>query len=501
MKASAPASKLRLMQYPAVALVVALLLGVGLSGCRSRENPTAKQPPSPEEQLRHRLTAEALPFLEKKPIPTGKVHDFELVAAPTTLKLLDGRALDVWAYNGQVPGPTLRVRVGDTIRARLKNELPQPTTIHWHGLRLPNAMDGVPFVTQAPVLPGDSFVYEFVARDAGTFWFHPHVRGSEQVERGLYGVLIVEPAEPAKSREVVWVVDDWLLDESGQLDPRFVTRHDLAHDGRWGNVLTVNGYVRPELVLRSGERTRLRIANVANGRVFALDLSALGGKVVAFDGLAVGNTLDTRRIELAPGNRVDLELFPKEPTLGEPLLVVDRFTRRENVLASIRIEPSSAPLPESLQTTSTPGFVPSWAGAEALPVDHVFSLNARRGGPFGLEWTINERVMRHEQGDHAGSEHHEVPYRLERNRFTKIRFVNESARLHPMHLHGVFFKVLARNGNAVDEGHWRDTVLVGPRETIDIGTIPTELGSWMLHCHIQEHADSGMMTLFSVESS
>src|SRR5207253_4788676 len=136
-------------------------------------------------------------------------------------------------------GPVLRVRLGDTVRATLVNDLPQPTTIHWHGVRLPNAMDGVPGVAQPPVEPGQRFTYEFTPKDAGTFWFHPHLRASEQVERGLFGVLIVEDAQPAPyARDLVWVLDDWLLDEGGpgrerQIFGEFNTPHDLAHDGRW----------------------------------------------------------------------------------------------------------------------------------------------------------------------------------------------------------------------------------------------------------------------------
>jgi FtsP/CotA-like multicopper oxidase with cupredoxin domain len=199
---------------------------------------------------------------------TGVTREFTLTAAPATIDLLDGRPLDVWAYDGRVPGPMLRVRLGETVRATFTNRLPQATTIHWHGVRVPNAMDGVPAVTQAPVQPGETFVYEFTPKDAGTFWFHPHVRSSEQIERGLFGVLIVDDERPPPySRDVLWVLDDWLLAAEGGIFPEFNTRHDLAHDGRWGNVVTVNGHVREEL--RSTPRAdRLRLLNVANGRVF-----------------------------------------------------------------------------------------------------------------------------------------------------------------------------------------------------------------------------------------
>ena len=184
---------------------------------------------------------------------SGVTREFALTAAPATLPLLDGQPLAVWAYNDQVPGPVLRVRLGETVRATLTNRLPQPTTIHWHGVRVPNAMDGVPGVTQSPVQPGETFVYEFTPKDAGTFWFHPHLHSSEQIERGLFGVLIVEDATPLPyARDVVWVLDDWLLTSTGEIFPEFNTRHDLAHDGRWGNVVTVNGHTHEELRVEIG---------------------------------------------------------------------------------------------------------------------------------------------------------------------------------------------------------------------------------------------------------
>src|SRR5258708_4048565 len=147
--------------------------------------------------------AGAYPILAR---PNGIVRTFDLVAAPADVTFGDGRRLHVWAYNGTVPGPTLRVRLGETLRVRFTNRLPQPTTIHWHGVRVPNAMDGVPGVTQPAIQPGESFVYEFTPKDAGTFWFHPHLRSSEQIERGLFGVLVVEDRLPRPySRDVVWV--------------------------------------------------------------------------------------------------------------------------------------------------------------------------------------------------------------------------------------------------------------------------------------------------------
>jgi FtsP/CotA-like multicopper oxidase with cupredoxin domain len=243
--------------------------------------------------------------------------------------------------------PILRVRLGESLRIELANELPQPTTIHWHGVRLPNTMDGVSGVTQPPIPPGGRFVYRFTPKDAGTFWFHPHLRGSEQLERGLYGVLVVEDREPLPySRDVVWVLDDWLLRRAGDIDPRFNTRRDLMHDGRWGNWATVNGSAREELVVRAGERIRLRLLNAANGRVFAPDWSELAAKVIAVDGTYAARPLDPAGFELAPGNRLDLDLTIPPTKRGRTLVITDRFTRRPFPLATIRVLDKTVETPE-----------------------------------------------------------------------------------------------------------------------------------------------------------
>ncbi len=421
----------------------------------------------------------------------GAVHEVEIVAAPTTLRLLDGTDLDVWAYNGRVPGPTLRVRVGETLRVRFTNRLPQSTTIHWHGVRVPNAMDGVPHVTQPPVRPGESFVYEFAPPDPGTYWFHPHLRGSEQVERGLFGVLIVEEAEPVPfSRELLWVIDDWLLDETGQISPEFNTPRDLRHDGRWGNVVTVNGKVAPREELVPGERVRLRLVNVANGRVFSPDFGPLSPKVVAFDGLPADRALPAEGLEITPGNRVDFDLIVPEGLRGQTIRVVDRFTRSAHRIAEFAVGGEAVPTPEAALVPQ-PAVVP----ADLREPLQVFRLAARPGGPFGIEWTINDRAYRHEEEHHAA---HEVAARLPLGRWARLRFANDSYRLHPMHIHGLFFRVLARDGRPVEEGHWRDTVLLHPKQTIDVAALARDPGLWMMHCHILEHAESGMMTLLEV---
>lgn len=461
-----------------------LLLAVA---CRSGGH---KRPDPPDPAAR--LVAEFAGALPLEPRPLGVVREFPLNARESKLPLVDGTTMRVWAYNESVPGPTLRIRLGETLRVRFRNDLPQPTTIHWHGVRVPNAMDGVPNATQPPIAPGETFVYEFTPKDAGTFWYHPHIRSAEQVERGLYGALVVEDeAPPPFSADVVWVLDDWLRDEAGQLIERFVTPHDLAHDGRWGNVVTVNGTTSTQLTAGSADRVRLRLINAANGRVFRPDFRGLDAKIVAVDGTYGREPIDWGKgLEIAPGNRVDLDLRLGSATQNR-IEIVDRFVpSAPNHLADIVVRgESAAPTPFASPARA---HVPRWTEALGLPVHHEFHLDARRGGPFGIEWTIDGVAM----NDHQ----HDGPpiTSLERGKFYRLRFANATYRIHPMHLHGMFFKLLARNGAPVDEKFLRDTVLVHGRETIDIGVVPLDPGRWMMHCHILEHAEAGMMHFLDV---
>jgi FtsP/CotA-like multicopper oxidase with cupredoxin domain len=433
-----------------------------------------------------RFVAELDGALPAEAPATTATRDFEIEAAPTRIPLLDGRSIEVWAYGGTVPGPTLRVRRGERLRVRLLNHLPQETTIHWHGVRVPNAMDGVPGVTQPPIRPGETFTYEFTPKDSGTFWFHPHHRSSEQVERGLYGVLVVEDADPLPwSQDVVWVVDDFLVTATGEIDPAFNTRRDLTHDGRWGNVMTVNGRTNTELVVKPGERIRLRLLNSANGRVFRLDLGGLEARAIAVDGLYASAPFDPGEFELAPGNRLDLDVTIRASDRGKRFVVSDVFTSTPRALATVAVGDVAA--------VETPAFaspararVPRWEAAENEPVALEYALDARKGGAFGIEWTLN------------GEAFPTRPAPLPLGKFSRVRFANLSARLHPMHLHGQFFRVLARNGRRVDEPHWRDTVLVHAVETVDVGLVALDPGTWMIHCHVLEHAEAGMMALVQV---
>ena len=423
-----------------------------------------------------------------KILPSGKLVEFDIAAQPGHWSILPPYETAVWAYNGIIPGPVIRIKLGDTLKLTLKNNLSQPTTIHWHGVRVPNAMDGVPGVTQPAIQPGDSFTYQFTPKDAGTFWFHPHVNAAEQIERGLHGVLIVEdPSEPAYTQDLVMVLDDWLLTKGGEIYSKFMTRHDLAHDGRWGNLLTVNGKYQPIFKVKAGERIRIRMVNVANGRVFLPLFEELSPSVIAVDGMLTKAPLPLKHFFMAPGNRVDLDITIPKTAAGKTFSLQDSFTRNKINLAFIQVAAEGAVEPPLFKSPQAKHF-PQWAAAIDAPVKHEFILNARRGGEYGISWMIN---------DHAWPEG--KPYELVADKFIRLRFNNKTSRLHPMHLHGQFFKVIAVNGEKVEENFWRDTVLIGPRESVDIGLIPMDKGEWANHCHILEHAEAGMMSTIVVK--
>ncbi len=255
---------------------------------------------------------------------------FSLVAAPARVPLVGQPHpdTDVWAYQGLVPGPEIRARRGDRIRIAVENHLPEETTVHWHGVRVPNAMDGVPHLTQRPIAPGETYLYEFDVPDAGTYWYHPHQHGTVQVGRGLYGPLIIEDPHPITvDRDLVWVIGDWRLLPDAQISDDFDNRHDMAHNGRVGNTVTLNGKVPDTFSVRSGERLRLRLINAANARIFGLEFAGHRPLIIAYDGQAVTpHEPEGGRVVMGPAMRVDLVIdMTGKP--GGRFMVTDRFYR------------------------------------------------------------------------------------------------------------------------------------------------------------------------------
>ncbi len=411
-------------------------------------------------------------------IPQEGSHQFPFFEKPTP----------VLSYNQQVPGPTIRGKEGSTLSVEVFNRLKESTTVHWHGLRIDNAMDGVPGVTQDPIKPGGRFTYRLKLNEAGTYWYHPHFNAGEQLERGLKGVLIVEESEKLPwSQDLIWLIDDWLLDKQGVIYPHFNTHRDLMHDGRWGNVVTINGRWKPEFAASPGERIRLRLINGANARVVTPIFDGLTAKVIAVDGRPVSKLFSLDKFHLSPGNRIDLDIVIPPDAGGNTYEVKNHFTRKPFTLAVIKVKDEKVVKTPTFATPTAEDFIPASLFKKAA-VAKTWDLNAIRGGKYGIGWSMNLKLW--PNADSA---------RFSMGRPQKILFINSSTRLHPMHIHGVFFRVLEKNGAPAVEPFTRDTVLVGPNERLTIGLVPEHDGIWLTHCHVQSHAEAGMMTTISIQ--
>ena len=331
---------------------------------------------------------------------------WKLVAAPGRVPLVGGSVpqTEVWAYGDSVPGPEIRARQGDRLRVLVENKLPQETTVHWHGVRVPNAMDGVPHLTQKPIAPGERFLYEFDCNDAGTFWYHPHARSFEQVERGLAGALIVEEQEPLKvDRDVVWLLDDWRLSPDAQIINDFGNMMDVSHAGRLGNTVTINGRIPERFVVRTGERIRLRLINAANARIFGLEFSGHRPVVITLDGHPLEpHEAPGGRIILGPAQRADIVLDCSGRP-GDTAAVLDRFYARKQYRLVDLVYEADAPLRESppgdaLQVPANPVSEPDLVKAVRHAVefgggmmDPKMTRDMRQGGRMGMMGGMMER--------------------------------------------------------------------------------------------------------------
>ncbi len=438
----------------------------------------------------------------------------DLVAAPTTVPLLgnEGPATALWSYGESSPGPVIRARQGETLRVRLHNNLPQPTSTHWHGIRILNAMDGVPGLTQDLVQPGDSFDYRFVVPDAGTYWYHTHNKSWEQLARGLYGPLIVEEEVPLPvDREMVLVIDDWRLGEDGQIHTASLGHmRDWSHAGRLGNWLTINGQSSPAIEVKRNERLRLRLINCANARIVSLNFGGLMPRVIALDGqpLAQPEILEADgTLTLAPAQRADLLL---DVTLGpgETGELIEA-SQSEGVLIGRFVAQSvitDGLAGTALQALPTNGL-PEPDLSDPLELDLVMAGGAMGGLSSalhnGASLSIRELVAEGQAwalNGVAGMPDQPLA-RIPVGRSVVLNFINETAWPHAMHIHGHHFRALVRDGKALQTGAygpWRDTELLGPREAVSVAFVADNPGKWLLHCHMLEHQAAGMKTWFEV---
>ena len=410
-------------------------------------------------------------------------------------------ATSIWSYEGRAPGPTIRVLQGERVQRRLVNDLPEPTSVHWHGIRIDNAMDGVSGLTQEAVAPGEAFDYDFVAPDAGTYWYHAHNRSWVQVARGLHGPLIVEEATPPEvDREEILVLDDWLLDpETALIDDSFDQPMMMSHGGRIGNLITTNGRFGLSIPVARHMRLRLRLINASNARIFPLQLAGLRGWTVALDGMPLAAPEPLQDVlVLAPAQRADL-IVDVTAEAGETAHLV-RIGNDDRPASQVAfpVSGSSAQTPRAAPAPLPPNpgvGIRSLTDARPLRLvmsggamgrmDSAFLGGERMGfrelAARGRFWAFNEMA-----------EMTQAPLAdLSRGEPVRLEIVNETVFPHAMHLHGMHFREI-REGRPV--GPMRDTALVAAQETREIGFVADNPGDWLFHCHMLSHAESGMMT-------
>jgi FtsP/CotA-like multicopper oxidase with cupredoxin domain len=398
---------------------------------------------------------------------------------------------------GAMP-PVLRMRRGEPYRIRLENRLDEPTTVHWHGLRIDNRMDGVPFLTQPYVYGGDGFDYAFTPPDAGTFWYHPHCNTLTQIGRGMTGVIVVDDAaDPAFDAEIVLNLRDWRLGGDGQFIEQFKPR-DAARAGTFGTVRTANWRQSPQYDAPAGGLVRLRLAATDVTRILSLVVEGAQTTVIALDGNPVADRFTLETLMIGPGQRLDLCVRMPE-TEDAVVTLKDIRGTRPAVLATLRAVGQSLkrnvgdlpplfanPLPEpDLSAATEIPFVLS-ASAEERPKDGIC-------GSLGYNfWAINKVPWADDNGDPT------APLaEMKAGRTYIFNVENPTPQVHPIHLHGLVFRPLNSNKQAV-RPHFSDTYLILPDEKVQLALVADNPGDWVFHCHIIEHQKTGMTSYVRV---
>jgi len=420
--------------------------------------------------------------------PDPKVVEVALTAQLAEVEVAPGKRVRAWTYNGGLPGPLIKTRVGDRLIVHFTNELKDATTVHWHGVRVPIAMDGVPDISQPEVKQGESFTYDFVVRDAGLYWYHPHVMSAAQVGFGLYGALLVEDPEDGVgvADQATIVLSDIGFDAKGQLEPADSGGSAGMVFGREGDYVLVNGRVRPVLRARPGAPQRWRIVNAAKSRFFYLDLEGQVFTVIGVDGGLQERPVTSDILLVTPGERVDVIVTPKGKA-GTPLTLRAMLYNRgygsvqyrgvEDVMTiEFTNQPPIAAAPVRVGRTIA---LPAVEGA--TPVNFVLSLPPMENNKS--EFRVNGVPFWKAKPFVAA---------LGETQLWTVK--NDSDWDHPFHLHGFFFQVIDEKGQPVRPLAWKDTVNI-PMKTVArlLVTFDERPGEWMFHCHILDHADGGLM--------
>jgi len=482
-----------------------------------------------------------------KPTQVARLKDGDTLDLTAMLvrRTIRGRSFAMYGFNGQVPGPLIRVPQNATITVRFHNRIDLPSTVHWHGVRLDNRFDGVPGLTQDSVDPGGSFTYTVHFPDAGIYWYHPHVREDIEQSMGLFGNLRVDSPDRAYyspvNREQTLVLSD-LLVNGDTLIPFGKESPDFALMGRVGNVLLVNGEPRYSLRVKKGEVVRFFVTNVSSSRTYNLSFGGAPIKVVAGDVSRFEREERVPSVVLAPAERYVVEVrfdrpgayamvnaiqainhyagefAPEVDTLG--MVAVDASpaapdygrqfaTLRANDAVSRDIEryrPYFDKTPDKTLTLTLATNSLPLATVQFMNVDTAYYAPVEWvDGMPDMNWLSTGKQVRWILRDEAGKENMDIDWHVPVGSVVKLRIFNDPKSFHPMqhpiHLHGQRMLVVSRDGVATKNLVWKDTAIIPVGSTVDLLIDASNPGAWMLHCHIAEHLGAGMMTVMHVDPS
>ena len=490
------------------------------------------------------VDAAALPAARPSAVLRLRSGDTLDLTASLLRRTIGGRTFVMYGFNGQVPGPLIRVTRDATITVRFRNRIDLPSSVHWHGVRLDNRSDGVPGVTQAAVEPGGTYTYTVHFPDAGIYWYHPHVREDIEQAMGLYGKMLVESPDPGyyspANREQALVLSDLMIN-ADTLVPFGKEAPDFALMGRVGNVPLVNGEPVYTLSVGRGEVVRFYFTNAASSRTWNISLGGVPMKVVASDVSRFEREAWVHSVVLAPAERYVVEArfdAPGRFPLVNAIQAIDHyrgeFDARVDTLGWVTVDPapaapdygtSFATLRDNAEVTADiakyrPYFIrePDKAltltvATSGLPLTTVQFMAIDTAYYHPVEWvdgmpemnwlSTGQQVRWILRDGATGRENEAIDWHVKRGSVVKLRIFNDPKSFHPMqhpiHLHGQRMLVVSRDGVPAGNLVWKDTVLIPVGSIVDLLIDASNPGDWMLHCHIAEHLGAGMMTVLHVD--